>query len=172
VGVEQAEFVAARYAPLVRAARLLGCPPPDAEDAAQDALVRCVASWPRVAAAGDPEAYSYRVLVNVVARRRRRRWQGEVPHADPGAGGGHPGIDALGDAVAVRTTVAAALDRLAPAHRQVVVLRFFADLSEARTATVLGIAPGTVKSRSARALARLAVDVDLADLLPRAGRET
>ena len=36
------------------------------------------------------------------------------------------------------------------------MLRYFAHLSEQQTATVLGIPPGTVKSRLSRALARLA----------------
>ena len=40
------------------------------------------------------------------------------------------------------------------------VLRFYEDLSEADTAAVLGIAPGTVKSRVSRALARLREALD------------
>jgi RNA polymerase sigma-70 factor (ECF subfamily) len=51
----------------------------------------------------------------------------------------------------------AALDRLAVDQRAVVVLRYYLDWSEARTAAALGIAPGTVKSRLSRALDRLAV---------------
>ena len=39
-------------------------------------------------------------------------------------------------------------------QRAVVVLRYFAHLTEQQTASVLGIAPGTVKSRLSRALAR------------------
>lgn len=163
-GVQQGEFVAARFGPLVRAARLLGCPPADAEDAAQDALIRCLAAWSRVAAADDPDAYAYRVLINGLARRGRRRWRGEVPWASPPETGTGTGSE---DAIVVRAAVAAALDRLGTAHRQVVVLRFFADLSERRTAAVLGLAAGTVKSRTARALARLADDPALADLLSR-----
>jgi DNA-directed RNA polymerase specialized sigma24 family protein len=48
--VQQAEFVAGRFGPLVRAARLLGRPPAAAEDAAQDALIRCLAAGPALAA--------------------------------------------------------------------------------------------------------------------------
>ena len=48
-------------------------------------------------------------------------------------------------------------------QRAVVVLRYFAHLSEQQTAAVLGIAPGTVKSRLSRALARLAVHPQLSD---------
>jgi RNA polymerase sigma-70 factor (sigma-E family) len=166
---EQREFVAARFGPLVRAAAMLGCAPADAEDAAQDALVRCIAAWPAVRAADDPEAYAYRVLVNGIARGRRRRWRGEVPHAEPPETAGRD--DPL-DRVAVGSVVRAALAGLSVEHRQVVVLRFFADLSEHRTAAVLGVPPGTVKSRTARALARLAADPALAGLVPTVGEES
>ncbi len=161
-------FAAARYAPLVRAAVLLGCSRPDAEDAAQEALSRCYAAWSRVRAADDPEAYAYRVLVNGVARGRRRRWRGEVPHADLPEPAARP--DPEPD-ILLRAAVGAALGRLSREHRQVVVLRFFADLGERRTADVLGVPPGTVKSRTARAIALLAADPALADLLPTAERE-
>lgn len=155
-------FVAARYGPLVRAAVLLGCRPADAEDAAQDALARCFGAWSRVRAAEDPEAYAYRVLVNGIARTRRRRWRGEVPHAEPPETPHDPDTET---ALLRRAVVERALERLGREHRQVVVLRYFADLSEKRTAVVLGVPAGTVKSRTARALALLAADAGLADLL-------
>ena len=47
---------------------------------------------------------------------------------------------------------------MSPAHREVLVLRYYADLSERETAAALGVAVGTVKSRTARALAALAAD--------------
>lgn len=171
---QQREFVAGRFAPLVRAAALLGCAPADAEDAAQDALVRCLAAWPRVRAADDPEAYAYRVLINGIARGRRRRWRGEVPHAEPPERPARTDPAGAGpdERIAVRSVVQTALGRLAVEQRQVVVLRFFADLSERRTAAVLGVPPGTVKSRTARALARLAADPALAELLPVAREES
>jgi RNA polymerase sigma factor (sigma-70 family) len=49
----------------------------------------------------------------------------------------------------------AALDRLAPHHRAAVVLRYYADLSEAEIAEALSIPRGTVKSRLFNGLARL-----------------
>ncbi|GAA1477103.1 SigE family RNA polymerase sigma factor [Nocardioides aestuarii] len=162
-------FVDARYSRLVRAAVLIGCREQDAEDAVQDALVRCYSAWGRVSAADDREAYVYRVLVNGIVRGWRRRWRGEIPHgelpespsaADPAA------------AVVVGHSVRAALSRLAPAQRQVLVLRYFADLSEAQIATVLGIAPGTVKSRASRALVALSEDSSLGDLVTQTPRRT
>src|ERR1700751_2622251 len=53
----------------------------------------------------------------------------------------------------------AALARLPPRRREVVVLRYYLGLSETEIATVLGISAGTVKSTAARALAALARDL-------------
>jgi len=57
-----------------------------------------------------------------------------------------------------------ALATLSAEHREVLVLRYFADLGERQTAEVLGVAPGTVKSRTARALAALSAHDDIAAL--------
>jgi RNA polymerase sigma factor (sigma-70 family) len=59
-----------------------------------------------------------------------------------------------------RHDIERALGRLSNDHRTVLVLRFVADLSEHEVARVLRVPPGTVKSRTARALAQ----VELADL--------
>ncbi len=50
-------------------------------------------------------------------------------------------------------------------HRQVLVLRYFADLSERDTAAALDLPAGTVKSRTARALAALSASDDLKDVI-------
>jgi RNA polymerase sigma-70 factor (sigma-E family) len=55
-----------------------------------------------------------------------------------------------------RRQVLAALAALSPRRREVLVLRFYLELSEAETAAMLGISPGTVKSTTARGLAALA----------------
>ncbi|TPW14234.1 MAG: RNA polymerase sigma-70 factor, ECF subfamily [Acidimicrobiaceae bacterium] len=68
------------------------------------------------------------------------------------------------EAVALATTDAqlliAALARLGERDRQVIGFRYFAGLTEAETATALDAAAGTVKSRTARALARLRQELD------------
>lgn len=146
------EYVAARRPTLVRTAVLLGCPQPDAEDVVQTTLLRCFRSWRRVVRADQPEAYVYRVLVNVLQDTRARRWNGELPtEALPE----RPADDVdLATGLAVRRALAA----MSAEHRAVLVLRYYADLSERATADVLGVPPGTVKSRTARALAALAAD--------------
>jgi RNA polymerase sigma factor (sigma-70 family) len=57
--------------------------------------------------------------------------------------------------VDTRLALLAALHRLTPSQRAVLVLRYFDDCSEAETAETLGVRLGTVKSQSSKALARL-----------------
>jgi RNA polymerase sigma-70 factor (sigma-E family) len=144
-------YMAARWPTLVRSLVTLGCEPHEAEDVAQTALTRCWASWERVCLADDPDAYVFRTVLNVWNKSRRRRWWGERPHdvlpdrIDP---------DGL-DAADIRADIEHALGLLSPQHRAVLTLRFVADLSEQQTAKALGIAVGTVKSRTARALEQI-----------------
>ena len=150
----------ARWVSLVRSAVLLGCPYQEAEDIVQTALIRCYRSWDRVAKASDPDAYVYKVLVNCLAKSRKRRWWGEEPTADlPDSVG--PDNTAY---VALNHALAAALGRLSPQHRAVLVLRYAADMSEQQVAEALGIPVGTVKSRLSRAIAVCAADVKLSGL--------
>lgn len=143
------EYVAARRARLVRTAVLLGCPQADAEDVVQIALLKCYRSWQKVNRADRPDAYVHRVLVNTFADARARRWNGELP------------TDELPESAVADTdwvagiAVRRALAAMNPHQREVLVLRFYADLSERDTAAVLGIPPGTVKSRISRALKAL-----------------
>ena len=166
-----AEFAAARYASLVRSARLLGFGPDEAQDLVQSTLLRCYRAWHRIERAHHPDAYVYRVLVNQGRRTFRRRWRGEVPTTsaqlteagdqDAGTGGDHD----------VSLTVRAALRTLSPGHRAVLVLRFDAGLSERDTAAALGIPLGTVKSRTSRALEELSRQPGLAGLTTAGSRE-
>ena len=158
---EFTQYVGARWPTLVRTAILLGCSPPEAEDVVQTALIRCYASWDKVRRAADRDAYVYRVLVNCHTDSRRRRWWSEHPTAevpDQPISEDAPAAYDLADAVS------RALDGLSEPNRAVVVLRYYAHLSEQHTATALGIAAGTVKSRLSRALDQLAADQHLADL--------
>jgi len=156
------DYVRSRWVQLVRSARLLGCAPSEAEDLVQVALARCYSSWPKVASASSPDAYVYRALVNCLAKSRRRRWWGETPVEDlPEQDSWTPDHAA---AASTALPLHDALARLVPEQRAVLVLRFYADLTEQQTAAALGIAVGTVKSRTARALAALGRDEAIADL--------
>jgi RNA polymerase sigma-70 factor (sigma-E family) len=158
---EFSSYVGARWATLVRSAALLGCAPHDAEDLVQSALARCYVSWAKVRAADDRDAYVYRVLVNALHDRHRRRWRAERPTADP------PDRADDGRAtqeIEVSDAIERALGGLSDMHRAVVVLRYFAHLSEREAAQALDVPVGTVKSRLSRALAELSTSRHLADL--------
>jgi RNA polymerase sigma-70 factor (sigma-E family) len=147
-----AAFVAARQRALLRAATLVSGDPHLAQDLVQDALLKLALRWDRLHA-GDPEAYVRRILYRDLVswrRRWRRERLGEPPEgaahdaaADPAAG--------TGDRLALQ----AALAHLTPKQRAVLVLRFYEDLSVHRTAELLGVTPGTVKSQTNAALSRL-----------------
>jgi RNA polymerase sigma-70 factor (sigma-E family) len=157
---EFAIYLTAQWPALVRTAVLLGCHQHDAEDIVQTALIRCYASWSKVSRATNRDAYVYRVLVNAYNDSRRRRWWGERPTAEL------PENDDPTDAIAGvdrADAVDRALDSLSAAGRAVVVLRFYAGLSERETAEVLSVPVGTVKSRLARAVRQLAASEHLAD---------
>lgn len=148
-----AEYAAANWPRLMRSARLLGLTSEQAQDLVQETLLRCFVKWRRVTRAEHREAYVYRIMLNLYRQSLRRAWNNEVPTVtvpDP--------VRSSGDvdrASAASDTMERALGALPVAHRQVVVLRFYAELSVEQTAAALGVAAGTVKSRTARALKQL-----------------
>ncbi|RSM45639.1 SigE family RNA polymerase sigma factor [Actinoplanes sp. ATCC 53533] len=146
------EFVASRYREIVRLGALLTGDGRLGEDLAQEGLIAAYRSWHRLAVPeGRPEAYVRRVMVRAAMRARRRRWRGEVPaEVVPDAPGG-----GFADQSDLSVQVFAALRRLPADQRVVLVLRFWADATEVEVAQSLGVAVGTVKSRTSRALAAL-----------------
>ncbi|GAA1618246.1 SigE family RNA polymerase sigma factor [Kribbella sancticallisti] len=154
------EYVAARWGSLVRSAVLLGCTHAEAEDLVQTALERCLVKWGKVREADDRDAYVHRVVINIFLSGRKRRWTGERPTAALPERAGIDETTGIDDTDAVMR----ALDRLGGDQRTAVVLRYYAHLSEQQMASVLGVAPGTVKSRLSRAVKALAQDPDLAEL--------
>jgi len=150
----------ARWRSVVRAAVLLGCAEHEAQDVAQQTFLRCYTKWDRVSAANNRDAYAARMLLNTFRESRRRRWWQERPTAQLP----EPGVADAAAAHAEADAVDRALGRLTSTQREVVVLRYFSQLSERETAEALGVPAGTVKSRLSRALAQLAADTDIADL--------
>lgn len=139
-------YVAARSSRLLRTASLL-VGTADAPDVVQDALIGLYRRWDRVVAADNPDAYVQRSLVNAALQLRRRRRRIAPPHI--AAAEGHA------DAVSARRDMLAALAKLPPRQRAVVVLAFYEDRSENEIAAAMGCSTGTVKSQKARALATL-----------------
>jgi RNA polymerase sigma-70 factor (sigma-E family) len=150
-----AEFVQASSPGLLRAAYLLTGDRHVAEDAAQTALVRTYAAWSRVRR-DDAFAYARRVLVNHVTDRWRRRLREYATGALPD----QPARTDVAEEVATRQYLIGALASLTARERAVVVMRYFFDLPEATVAGELQITVGTVKSTSARALAKLRISPD------------
>jgi RNA polymerase sigma-70 factor (sigma-E family) len=126
----------------------------EAEDLLQTVLERAYRRWRRICRGGaDPAPYVRKMLVNAsVDRWRRLRHRPEEPL---GPGGTEPAAGDESSLVADRDLLLRALAVLPPGQRAVLVLRYFEDLSEAQTAAALGCSVGSVKSQSARALARL-----------------
>jgi len=148
------EFVATRSPALLRTAYLLTGDHGLAEDLLQTALAKCWFAWGRID--GPPEPYVRRALATTYATWWRRKWRAERPTGVLPERPAEP-RHALED----RDALWRALGALPRRQRAVVVLRYYEDLSEAETASALGISTGTVKSQAARALATLRRDDDL-----------
>ena len=125
-----------------------------AEDLCQEALARAYRSWRRVAA--YDEAWVARVTTNLAIgrwRKDRRLVVGTVGDR----GGPDAALRVVADGVdpAVRLELVAALRALSRRQREVVALRYLADLPEAAVAAALGCSAGAVKQHAHRGLAAL-----------------
>lgn len=152
------EFARAAWPRLRRSAYLLTGDHHLAEDLAQTALARTYAHWRRVRRS-DALAYARRVLVNANIDRLRRRRMLEVGDGDHGTDLGQV-AERPDQRADERDELVRLLRTLTERERRVVVLRHYFDLSEREVAEELSIAPGTVKSTLARALAKLRVSSD------------
>jgi RNA polymerase sigma-70 factor (sigma-E family) len=152
------EFFASQFGRLRRLGFWLTGDWAQAEELAQDALVRTYLRWRWVRTHERPEDYARKVLLNrhrsllrralVETRYRSRSRPQEGYWPDP-----HE--DAL--------VLWAATLKLPPRQRAVLVLRYHEDLTEAAVARLLGVPVGTVKSLARRGLARLRRDLATSD---------
>jgi RNA polymerase sigma-70 factor (sigma-E family) len=149
------DFVRARYAALARTAYLLTGDRGHAEDLVQSALLTTLRSWSRLAAVEVAESYARTTMVRLAGKAARRRWRREIPTDWDELRETITSRPDRADEAALAADVRSVLGALPWEQRAVLVLRYFNDLSESETATVLGCSPGTVKSRASRALARL-----------------
>lgn len=167
------EFMVSRWPDLVRLGYALTGDRWLAEDLAQTALTGACTAWWRVSRADDPDAYVRRMLINANNRRFRRRRPAEDARALPDSALPDSALPVsampegpLADPAAVadqRSDLMEALRGLPPRQRAVVVLRYWADLSDAQVAALLGCSEGTVRSQAWRALAKLRVSTALVD---------
>jgi len=122
----------------------------EAEDAVQEAFVTAIRKQRQLGRVSNPEAWLRTVAVN----RLRGGWRhAKVVRKYEGA---VPGPQAPVECGPEHVALAAALSELSPEQRLLVVLHHLADLGTPDIAGELGLPEGTVKSRLARARARLA----------------
>ncbi|MDG4773108.1 SigE family RNA polymerase sigma factor [Solwaraspora sp. WMMD792] len=145
------EFVASRSGALLRTAYLLAGDWATAEDLLQTALTKTYLAWKRLGQIEAVEPYARRVLVNTATSWWRRRWHGERPTETLPE---RAGPDLIQQQLE-RDVLWRHVKALPARQRAVLVLRYYEDLSEAQTAALLNISPGTVKSQTSRALGTL-----------------
>jgi RNA polymerase sigma-70 factor (sigma-E family) len=134
---------------LAREALRLCGDPHEAEDLAQETLVKILGRWGTLTRHDDLLGYARQTLRRVfLSERRRARWRYELSHADPPEYGENQTLNE-------NPELAAAITRLGPRQRAVVILRFWQDLSVEQTAALLGCSTGTVTSQTVRALRTL-----------------
>jgi RNA polymerase sigma-70 factor (ECF subfamily) len=132
-----------------------------AEEATHDAAVRAMRASRQLRDASAFEPWFRRILVNCCRDVLKQR--GRLPAVAMA-----PQLRAWPDPAiqwVERTAMAQAISTLSAEHREVVVLRFYADLSVDAIALTLGVRAGTVKSRLHRALSQLRAEYDASDRL-------
>ena len=125
--------------------------PSVAADALDDAFVRALERWNRVARMDSPEGWLWRTAANAI-RRRTRRLVRETQHWRRHAQGA---TDVVLDPAGFDVDLVRALQMLTERQRTAVVLRYVADLPEKEVAEMMSIAPGTVSATIHQARQRL-----------------
>lgn len=154
------ELFRRHFAGLVKLAALLGAD--DAADVAQEAFVRLHARRALLSDEAASLAYVRRIVVNLTHSRLRhlRVARRALPALVP------PPTSSAEDLVVKQdqhVRLVAAVQRLRPRHRELVVLRYWLDLNGPEIADTLGIPIGTVKSQTSRALDALEAQLESHD---------
>jgi len=132
----------------------------DADDMTQETFIRACRALPRFELRKDTsfEAWLYRIAVNCCRSRMRRKWYQVLPWPEPA-----PQIVAEVEKQPdrrmlqgeQRDEILEAINALGEKHRLVVILRYYAGLSNEEIARTLNIPSGTVRSRLHTARQRL-----------------
>lgn len=147
------ELYIEHYRALVRLAALLVRDMATAEEIVQDSFVAMHTNWRRVKDSAKASSYLRQCVVNRARSVLRHRLVADrvAPQLTPDMPSAEQGALMLLE----RSAVVAALHTLPPRQREALVLRYYADLSEAEIASTMGITKGAVKSHTARAIAAL-----------------
>jgi RNA polymerase sigma-70 factor (sigma-E family) len=147
------ELYSSNYRALVRLAALLVRDTPTAEEVVQDAFVAMHGGWQRLRDAEKALAYLRQAVVNksrsvlrhrTVVDKNLQKASPDMPSAEHGA-----------LVLLERSAVVAALRELPDRQREAIVLRYYADLSEAEIAAAMKISRGAVKSHTSRGMTAL-----------------
>jgi RNA polymerase sigma-70 factor, ECF subfamily len=144
-----------------RLAYLILGDPADADDVAQETFIRAHRALDRFDASKAARPWLFSIATNLARNKLRSvgRYVAAVQRfflADPDAG-----VQAPPEANGGQSQLLwQAVRKLNETDQEVIYLRYFSELSEAETAQALGVATGTVKSRTHRALERLRVVVE------------
>ena len=147
------QLYVAHYGSLVRMAALLVRHSGEAEEIVQDAFVAMHDRWRRLRDPDKALAYIRQSVVNG-ARSSQRRHAVADRH-EPSRPGDVPSAEYHAMSAATRAAVMDALHGLPTRQREVLVLRYYSDLSEAEIAGALGISRGAVKSHASRGVRAL-----------------
>jgi RNA polymerase sigma-70 factor (sigma-E family) len=143
------EFFQAEHVRLARSLYLLTGSAAEADELAQEAMVRVYERWDRVRQMDSPQGYLFRTALN--SHRSRLRWLAgrarqilqATPSRDPA------------EVMQSRDSLSRALASLPTGQREAVVLVEWLGLDQEEAATALGIKPGSVRARLSRAKADL-----------------
>jgi RNA polymerase sigma-70 factor (ECF subfamily) len=125
----------------------------DAEDAVQETLAGAYDGLKKFRAQSSVKTWLTQILVRqaaLVRRKRKRHAAGSIEAAE-----GQPAVEGGSEGIGRAMDLYAALERLSPDHRQVLVLREFEQMSYEEMALVVGVPRGTVESRLHRARSEL-----------------
>jgi RNA polymerase sigma-70 factor (sigma-E family) len=147
------EIYLGEYRSLVRLAVLLLHDVSTAEEVVQEAFIAMHTGWRRLRDTEKALSYLRQAVVN--RSRSVLRHRTVVDKNAPKHVPDEPSAEAGAIALLERSAVVAALRRLPDRQREAIVLRYYADLSEADIAATMGISRGAVKSHTARGMAAL-----------------
>ncbi|MFN2544156.1 MAG: RNA polymerase sigma factor [Actinomycetota bacterium] len=158
------EELVRRYQDLAgRVAYLAAGAESDTEDAVQEAFVKAYRALPRFRTGSPFRPWLLRIVANEAKNRRRasgRRTRLALrAESDRPSGDAAPSPESAVLDEEERVMLVRAVNRLRDDDRMILGYRFFLGLSERETAEALGVAAGTVKSRTSRALQRLRKDL-------------
>jgi RNA polymerase sigma-70 factor (sigma-E family) len=144
-------FVASASPGLLRAAYLMTGDTGEAEDLLQSALLRVFRRWGAISE--SPTAYAFTVLMNLSRDHRRQQHRQRTTLASESRDAS-AAVDPVGRLLD-RSEIVQAARRLPRAQQAVIACRYLLDFSVTETAAALDLPEGTVKSYTARALAKM-----------------